>query len=100
MQGKKYDGDKPMVSLFPAESILATARVLTFGAKKYSRDNWKFVANAEQRYLDAAMRHMLDYTTGNKIDAESGENHLAHAMCCLAFLLYADETGHQFPLTN
>ena len=99
MEGRKFDSDKPMVSLFPPESILATARVLTFGAKKYSRDNWKRVPDAEQRYKDAALRHLLEYNAGNRIDVESGENHLAHAMCCLAFLLYADETGHQFPTT-
>ncbi len=95
--GVKYDSGKPMPRLLPPSALLAIARVLTFGAKKYSPDNWKHVKGAKERYLDAMMRHILAYNSGEINDPESGENHLAHAGCCLMFLLDAAETGWKFP---
>lgn len=65
-------------------------RVLTMGAEKYSRDNWKHVDNARERYSDAAMRHFVAWATGERVDSESGITHLAHAVCCLLFLMWFD----------
>jgi hypothetical protein len=96
-EGVKYDGGKPMPRLLPPSALLAISRVLTFGAKKYSPDNWKHVVGAKERYLDAMLRHILAYNSGEILDQESGENHLAHAGCCLLFLLDASETGLVFP---
>lgn len=97
VEGVKYDHGKPMPRLLPPSALLAIARVLTFGAKKYSPDNWKHVAGAKERYLDAMFRHLLAYNSGEEKDPESGESHLAHMGCCLMFLLDASETGHVFP---
>jgi hypothetical protein len=33
---------------------------------------------------------MSAYAGGEKLDAETGKNHLAHAVCCLLFLLAFD----------
>jgi len=65
-------------------------RVLTYGATKYERDNWKYVQNGEHRYLAAALRHLAAYQSGERTDQETGESHLAHAICCLIFLLILD----------
>ena len=62
-------------------------RVLTYGAAKYERDNWKHVENGETRYLAAALRHLAAYQSGESKDEETGESHLAHAICCLVFML-------------
>jgi hypothetical protein len=97
VEGVKHDSGKPMPRLLPPSALLAIARVLTFGAKKYSPDNWKHVPGAKERYLDALWRHLLAYNSGEEIDPESGESHLAHIGCCVLFLLDAAETGHQFP---
>jgi hypothetical protein len=94
--GLKFDTMKPRPSLFPAEAILATSRVLTSGSTKYSDDNWKLVPGAKKRYLDALWRHLLAYQSGEKLDPETGENHLAHVMCNVSFLLWADETNYEF----
>lgn len=96
-EGRKFDSGKPMPRLLPPSALLAISRVLTFGAQKYSPDNWKKVPGAKDRYLDAMLRHILAYNSGEINDPESGENHLAHAGCCLMFLLDAAETGHEFP---
>lgn len=91
--GKKFDSGKPEFSLLPPWALESVAKVLTFGAQKYDVDNWKYVENGEQRYKNAAMRHLNDYMKGEKFDQETGLNHLAHAVCCLMFMLDADESG-------
>lgn len=83
---KKYDQGKPQLSLIPYEVLVAIAKVMEFGAKKYGRDNWKECKKPE-RYVDAAMRHLHQYTE-EKQDSESGYCHLWHAACNLAFLIY------------
>ena len=85
--GSKHDSGKPLMGAVPPNALLAVARVLTFGAEKYGRDNWRQVENAESRYLDAALRHINAYQRGELADPESGESHLAHAVCSLMFML-------------
>lgn len=88
--GVKFDQDKPQWTLVPFKALDEVVKVLTIGAKKYAPDNWKKVPNARQRYIDAAFRHMSAYAAGEKLDDETGKSHLAHAMCCLLFLLAFD----------
>ncbi|TDX21640.1 hypothetical protein DFO67_1348 [Modicisalibacter xianhensis] len=87
LQGQKFDTDKPLMSLLPPHAQLAVARVLTFGARKYAPDNWRRVDDLQRRYLDAALRHLNAVQRGETDDAESGEHHYAHAICCLMFML-------------
>lgn len=88
-QGVKYDEDKPRFSLVPSASLRAIAQVLTYGARKYpSADNWKRVDNARERYTDALLRHVYAWMDGEVLDPESGLHHLAHAGCCVLFLLH------------
>lgn len=89
--GGKHDSGKPLMGAVPPNALLAVARVLTFGAEKYGRDNWRQVENAETRYLDAALRHINAYQRGEVADPESGESHLAHAVCSLMFMLEMQE---------
>lgn len=89
--GSKHDSGKPLMGAVPPNAMLAVAKVLTFGAEKYGRDNWRQVANAETRYLDAALRHINAYQRGEVADLESGESHLAHAVCSLMFMLELQE---------
>ena len=95
-QGKKLDSDKPRFSLIPQGTLQPVVRVLEFGAKKYSENNWRNVENARTRYFDAAHRHIDAYWHGEKKDVETGESHLAHAICCLMFLL-AMESDKKLP---
>lgn len=87
MTGIKYDGEKPKVGLVPPLALLEVAKVLTFGAKKYSPNNWKKIEDLQSRYTDASLRHILDHMLGIDLDEESGLDHLAHAICCLMFKL-------------
>lgn len=88
--GIKYDKDKPDWSLVNFKSLEGFVKVLGFGAKKYSRDNWKKVADGEHRYFAALLRHLSAWQNGEKKDPESGLSHLYHAMCNLYFLIFFD----------
>lgn len=93
MEGVKFDYGKVLMGCIPPNAELAVAKVLSFGARKYDRENWRKVDNAEERYLDAAMRHINADRRGEKTDAESGEDHLAHAVACLLFILELRKVG-------
>lgn len=86
-QGTKHDGGKPILGAIPPNAELAIGRVLEFGARKYSRDNWRQVDDLQTRYMDAALRHLNAVRRGEALDGESGEHHLAHAACCVLFML-------------
>jgi hypothetical protein len=87
----KFDTDKLPVNLLSSEALLQTAAVLKFGAEKYHAHNWRdgFVWS---RPLAAAMRHIMAYNDGEDKDPESGLSHLAHAACCIMFLLEFEKT--------
>jgi len=88
---KKFDGGKPMVSLVEPKFILGVAEILTFGAEKYGKNNWKEAKEDDiHRYKDALLRHLMAYNDGEKIDKESGHSHLYHIGCNLMFLDYFD----------
>lgn len=88
--GTKHDSGKVRYSLLPKGVIEKVLSILEFGANKYSKDNWQQVPNARDRYYDAAMRHIQAWYYGETKDPETGESHLAHALCCLMFLLWLD----------
>ena len=92
--GVKYDNGKPQWSLLPFRALTQVVEVLTYGAKKYAPDNWKRVPDARRRYIDAGFRHLTAYTTGETNDPETGKHHLAHAICCLLYLVAFDLGEH------
>ncbi|MDR0620728.1 MAG: DUF5664 domain-containing protein [Deltaproteobacteria bacterium] len=84
--GIKDDNGKSRLDLIAPGALLEMGQVLAHGAEKYSEDNWKKVENGQDRYYAAAMRHLLAWRQGEKLDPESGLTHLAHAMTNLMFL--------------
>jgi Domain of unknown function (DUF5664) len=102
MKGTKHDAGKFEWSAFllgklwlwPFEAFNEVSKVLVFGAAKYAPHNWALVPNARKRYYDAAMRHLNAYFfEGETRDVESGLHTLAHAACCVLFLLALDLRG-------
>lgn len=90
MKGVKYDEEKLMWSLLDFNSIEDLVKVLQYGAKKYSLDNWKYV-EPKSRYFDACLRHIIAWKQGEQNDSESGLSHLSHAMACLMFLNWSEK---------
>lgn len=88
--GVKFDGGKPRWSLLPPGTLIEVVHVLTAGAKKYSDDDWMKVPDARRRYYDALHRHVEAWWGGEDLDPETERPHLAHAACCLLFLMWFD----------
>ena len=87
----KFDQDKLPLHLLSTEAMNQTAAVLQFGAQKYSEHNWRN-GFTWSRPLAAAMRHITAFNDGEDRDPESGLSHLAHAACCIMFLLEFEKT--------
>jgi hypothetical protein len=85
-KGKKNDADKVRWELLSVPAIREIAKVMTFGAKKYDAHNWRGGFDWSRLY-GAALRHLTSHMEGDSIDSESGLSHLAHAGCCIMFLL-------------
>lgn len=94
MTGRKDDAEKPRWDLLPFGPVREVVEVLTFGAKKYAPDNWQRVPEPRRRYFAAAMRHLTAWYEGEPRDPETGLSHLAHAACCLLFLMHFDRKEH------
>lgn len=87
----KFDQDKLPLHLLSTEALNQTAAVLAFGAQKYAEHNWRN-GFTWSRPLAAAMRHITAFNAGEDKDPESGLSHLAHAACCIMFLLEFEKT--------
>jgi hypothetical protein len=87
--GMKGDLGKQRWDLVYWPSLIEMVKALTFGATKYSDDNWKTLSRA--RVEAAVMRHWTEYKTEGKLDTETKLSHLAHMQCCLMFLSWFDK---------
>lgn len=90
--GTKHDSGKTPYALLPFRALDEVGMVLEFGANKYSANNWRS-GFAYTRLVSAAMRHLVSWLNGEDKDPESGLCHLAHAACCILFLLELIKTN-------
>ena len=96
LNGQKFDAGKTEWDLLPLGPVEEIVKVLMHGREKYGRDNWQLVDNPIRRYYAAAQRHLAAFRRArfdtrdpyDAIDAESHLHHLAHAACCILFLLW------------
>jgi hypothetical protein len=80
------------MELLSVDALNAIAEVLTFGAKKYEDHNWRKGFDWSRLY-GAAMRHLSAHMNGEDKDPETKLSHLAHAGCCLMFLIEHEKRG-------
>jgi len=88
----KFDEEKNRLELLPTEAIFAIGKVLTHGAKKYEDNNWR-KGSEWHRYYGALQRHLNAWWSGENKDKETRLSHLAHAGCCLMFLITYEIRG-------
>jgi len=69
-----------MVELVDTPYIWGTADVLTYGANKYTSNNWR-KGIPESEIVGALMRHMLKFRQGELVDPETGLDHRYHMSC-------------------
>jgi hypothetical protein len=85
-KGIKYDSGKPPMELLSSEALTQIAKVMGKGAEKYGAQNWRNGLEWS-RVIGAALRHLTSFNNGEDLDPETGLSHLAHAGCCVMFLL-------------
>jgi len=88
MGGLKFDEGKLRWDLIPWKNFEDVVRTISYGAVKYGSNNWQDLDDFKGRYFAAAMRHIMSWHAGEDVDEESGLPHLAHATCCLLFLMH------------
>lgn len=88
LSGKKFDTGKLEWHLLPPE-IALVVWVLMDGKKDYGEGNWEEGMDWSRLY-DAAKGHIEKFWCGESLDKKSDKHHLAHAICCLLFLLAYD----------
>jgi hypothetical protein len=83
--------DKPMFDLIDPRFIEDMAKVLTIGAKKYGKGNYKKADKDQQNlYIGAIHRHLNAWQQGKKLDEETKLNHLISVSINAMFLYYFD----------
>lgn len=92
LEGVKYDTEKTRPELIAPELIESLSEVLTYGAKKYADRNWEY-GMKWSRPFGALVRHTWAWWKGENKDPETGYSHLAHAACCIMFLLAYESRG-------
>lgn len=86
-KGKKFDNNKPQISLIPTDALNEMAKAFSYGAKKYGPHNYRDGIQMS-RLLDAAYRHIGAFKEGENLDPESGYTHLGHALASLAMATF------------
>lgn len=92
------DGKLPAKTPFhqlPWRAIEELAWVMDHGARKYGEKNYLKVEGGRWRYFSAALRHLVAWWGGEKLDPESKKHHLAHAMACCVILMERESHGSQ-----
>lgn len=83
----RFNDDKLKWSLVDFESLEPLVKVLMFGAKKYSPDNWKKGLPTNE-VCESLLRHVFAIMRGELFDKESGELHIGHVMANAMFISF------------
>ncbi|WP_051264107.1 dATP/dGTP diphosphohydrolase domain-containing protein [Rhizobium leucaenae] len=90
---RAFGARKPSAQFIPPVAILEESAVMALGAAKYGAFNWQDEPIDATTYYSAAIRHLLQWFSGEDVDQESGASHLAHVRACMAILLDAQASG-------
>lgn len=86
--------NKVSMSKFPSIGYIHGAHAMMDGAQKYGPYNWRDNKVIASIYVDAAIRHIIDWFEGQEVAPDSEVHHLGHAIASCAILLDAQETGN------
>lgn len=96
MNGHKHDEGKIRLDLIHPTFMYALGTILTFGAEKYTANNW-MQGMRWTRVLAALLRHVFAWSGGagptsrsflfGDVDDETKFSHLWHAAACIFFLV-------------
>lgn len=78
--GGKQSDSQHRCDLLPARAVLAIAKVLNEGSRKYGDNNWRRIPRRE--HLNHALTHLFALLADDAQD-----DHLSHAACRLLFAM-------------
>jgi len=82
---------KPSLRHLPPSALFYEGRVMDSGAAKYGPFNWGEAGVVASVYFDAISRHLFAWYTGEEIDPESGQPHMAHIRACAGIIIDCTE---------
>jgi hypothetical protein len=85
-KASKNDQEKADLSLIPQVALVAAARALMVGERKYGRYNYCKGHKASQ-LIAATLRHLTAWNDGEENDPVDGQPHLGAAIASVAMLL-------------
>lgn len=91
-EAQRFNEGKLQYSLVPPEFLRELADITSFGAVKYSAENWK-KGMPESKMVDSLMRHLQAHRLGEYADSESGCSHLGHVAWNALALMWFHENG-------
>lgn len=91
----RADSGKHRMELLSSTAMVEWAKVMTFGATKYSDDNWR-KGMKWRRVIGSLSRHLAAYNAGQTLDPETGLSHMAHVMANASMLLEYEKTLQTF----
>lgn len=77
----------------PPIAIAALGLAMKDGATKYGRFNWHETGITASIFIEAAMRHLIDFMNGEDYAQDSKVHHLGHLMSCCAIILDSQMRG-------
>ena len=81
------------LNLVPPTAMAQISLALLDGALKYGFWNWRAAGIDSSVYIDAALRHIEKWNSGENIDQDSDLPHLAHALATLCIIVDAAACG-------
>lgn len=94
-RAERLNNGKLQWGLVDFSSLEEMVRVLEFGAKKYSPDNWK-KGSPTVELCESLLRHVFAFMSGEDNCPESKLSHLGHIMCNAMFLNYMMKNKPEF----
>ena len=85
--------DKLPFHLWPETATALGCLGMLDGALKYGRSNFRPAGVRASVYYDACRRHLNKWFEGEEQDPDSGLDHLAHALACIAIIVDARAAG-------
>ena len=91
----RYNEGKLQWSLVDFTALEEMVKVLEFGVKEYSRDNWKKGLPTKE-ICESLLRHVFALLNGEENDPKSGLSHSGHVLCNAMFLAYMIKNKPEF----
>lgn len=98
-KANRHNTGKIQWSLVDFKSLENMVKVLEFGAKKYSADNWKKGLYTKE-IIESLLRHVFCLMSGEYDDKESGLSHTGHILANAMFLDYMIREKKEFDNIN